>query len=76
VVVGSRFGDRVAVTRGLAAGERVVSAGTFLIDSESQLKAAASGMGVPAHQPEAATVSPRTESKTPEPSPPGAHRHD
>src|SRR6185295_1766816 len=34
VVVGSRFGDRVAITRGLSAGERVVSAGTFLIDSE------------------------------------------
>jgi membrane fusion protein, copper/silver efflux system len=40
VVVGDRFGDRVTITRGLAAGERVVSSGTFLIDSESQLKAA------------------------------------
>ena len=47
VVVGSRFGDRVAITRGLSAGERVVSSGTFLVDSESQLKAAASGMGAP-----------------------------
>ena len=47
VVVGSRFGDRVAITHGLAAGERVVSSGTFLIDSESQLKAATSGMGAP-----------------------------
>ncbi len=50
VVVGDRFGDRVAITRGLAAGERVVSSGTFLIDSESQLKAAASGMGRPEHR--------------------------
>jgi len=50
VVVGERYGDRVAITRGLAAGERVVSSGTFLIDSESQLKAAASGMGAPQHQ--------------------------
>ena len=50
VVIGSRFGDRVAITRGLSAGERVVSSGTFLIDSESQLKAAASGMGTPQHQ--------------------------
>jgi RND family efflux transporter MFP subunit len=50
VVVGERFGDRVAITRGLTAGERVVSSGTFLIDSESQLKAAASGMGAPQHQ--------------------------
>ncbi len=50
VVVGEHFGDRVAITRGLSAGERVVSSGTFLIDSESQLKAAASGMGAPQHQ--------------------------
>jgi len=45
VVVGDRVGDRVVITRGLAVGERVVSSGTFLVDSESQLKAAASGMG-------------------------------
>jgi Cu(I)/Ag(I) efflux system membrane fusion protein len=41
VVVGGRFGDRVSITRGLSAGERVVASGVFLIDSESQLKAAA-----------------------------------
>ena len=50
VVVGDRFEDRVAITSGLKLGERVVSSGTFLIDSESQLKAAASGMGAPQHQ--------------------------
>jgi RND family efflux transporter MFP subunit len=54
VVVGSRSGDRVAITRGLSAGDRVVSSGTFLVDSESQLKAAASGMGAPRPQPGAA----------------------
>jgi len=43
VVVGDRLGDRVVITRGLAVGERVVASGTFLVDSESQLKAAASG---------------------------------
>jgi Cu(I)/Ag(I) efflux system membrane fusion protein len=47
VVVGERFGDRVAIAKGLTAGERVVSSGMFLIDSESQLKSAASGMGAP-----------------------------
>jgi len=47
VVVGERFGDRVAITSGLSVGERVVSSGTFLVDSESQLKAAAGGMGAP-----------------------------
>src|SRR5262245_52812547 len=39
VSVGERFGDRVTIVRGLSAGERVVSSGTFLVDSESQLKA-------------------------------------
>lgn len=47
VETGERLGDRIAVTRGLSAGERVVASGTFLIDSESQLKAAAGAMGAP-----------------------------
>jgi hypothetical protein len=33
-------GDRVLIGEGLAAGERVVSGATFLIDSESRLQAA------------------------------------
>lgn len=40
VETGERIGDRVEILRGLKAGERVVASGTFLIDSESQLKAA------------------------------------
>ncbi len=44
VETGERFGDRVEVRRGLAPGERIVVSGTFLIDSESQLKAAVEGM--------------------------------
>lgn len=48
VVTGQKIGDRVAILRGLAAGERVVTSGNFLISSESQLKSAASGMsGMP-----------------------------
>jgi multidrug efflux pump subunit AcrA (membrane-fusion protein) len=66
VTVGERFGDRVAITRGLSAGERVVSSGTFLVDSESQLKAAASGMGAPQHQ-HSAGAPPKT------PAPPAPH---
>jgi membrane fusion protein, copper/silver efflux system len=50
VVVGDRFGDRVAIARGLSAGERVAASAVFLIDSESQLKAAAGAMGKPAHE--------------------------
>ena len=45
VETGERFEDRVEIRKGLRAGERIVTAGTFLIDSESQLKSAASGMG-------------------------------
>lgn len=47
VTAGERIGDRVVITSGLTAGERVVASGTFLVDSESQLKAAVSGMGAP-----------------------------
>jgi RND family efflux transporter MFP subunit len=44
VETGWRFGNRVEITRGLASGERIVVSGTFLIDSESRMKAAAAGM--------------------------------
>ena len=40
VEVGEHFGDRVQIRRGLAAGEKVVASGAFLVDSESRLKAA------------------------------------
>jgi Cu(I)/Ag(I) efflux system membrane fusion protein len=42
VETGWRIGDQVEVTKGLMAGERIVISGTFLIDSESRMKAAAS----------------------------------
>ena len=41
VQTGWRFGDRVQIVQGLAEGERVVAAGTFLVDSESRLKSVA-----------------------------------
>jgi Cu(I)/Ag(I) efflux system membrane fusion protein len=41
VETGWRSGDRVAITRGIEAGERVVTGGNFLIDSESRLRLAA-----------------------------------
>lgn len=43
VETGARFGEMVEIVKGLAAGERVVASGNFLIDSESQMKAAADG---------------------------------
>ncbi|HEX8894373.1 MAG TPA: efflux RND transporter periplasmic adaptor subunit [Terriglobales bacterium] len=38
VETGWRSGDRVEIVEGLAEGERVVAAGTFLVDSESRLR--------------------------------------
>jgi len=43
VEIGWRFDDRVQIIKGVRKGEMVVSAGTFLVDSESRLQAAASG---------------------------------
>jgi len=38
-------GDRVQVLKGVVEGDTVVSSASFLIDSESRLKAAIAGMG-------------------------------
>lgn len=76
VVVAERLGDRVSIARGLTAGERVVSSGTFLIDSESQLKAAVAGMGAPQHQHGGAAKAPEPKTPASTGSPRGAHRHD
>jgi YHS domain-containing protein len=44
VETGWRIGDQVEVTRGVMPGERIVISGTFLVDSESRMKAAAQGI--------------------------------
>ena len=62
VHVGWRSGDRVEILDGLSEGERVVAAGTFLVDSESRLKSVSS----PAKQPplqEKAVPHPNTQPK-------------
>ena len=43
VRVGERVGGKVEILEGLRAGERIVTSGNFLLDSESQLKAASGG---------------------------------
>jgi Cu(I)/Ag(I) efflux system membrane fusion protein len=43
VKTGARFGDKTEIVAGLTAGERIVTSGTFLIDSESRMRAAAAG---------------------------------
>lgn len=51
VRIGARTDDYYEVVAGLAEGERVVSRALFLVDSESQLKAAIAGMAGPSeHQ--------------------------
>lgn len=65
VEVGAAFGNRVAVKRGLNEGDRVVTAGNFMIDSESRMRApvpqsAMAPMKPPAVPPAAATASAAT----------------
>ena len=52
VQTGWRSGERVEIAGGLTAGERIVVAGNFLLDSESRMKLAAAGLrGAPATDP-------------------------
>jgi len=58
VIVGERADGLVTIVKGLQAGEKVVTSGNFLVDSESRLKAAlrqssASVMGETGPQPAA-----------------------
>jgi Cu(I)/Ag(I) efflux system membrane fusion protein len=44
VHTGQRLGDRVEIVKGLAHGERIVTSGTFFLDSESRMKLAVERM--------------------------------
>jgi Cu(I)/Ag(I) efflux system membrane fusion protein len=48
IEIGARGAERIEVLRGLAAGDTVVSSASFLIDSESRLRAAVAGRGAAA----------------------------
>ncbi len=92
VTTGERDGRRIQILSGLTGGERVVTSGNFLIDSESQMKAAAAGMGgMAGHQhggggmksepdstaPGKAPSHKGHDPKTPAPAAPaGGHKHD
>ena len=54
VDLGTRVGDDFIVTKGLKAGEQIVTSANFLIDSESQLQASLGSFAPP--PPEAATT--------------------
>lgn len=60
VQLGAKVEDKFIVLGGLKAGERITTSANFLIDSESQLKSAAAGMGMPgmSHGGEGAGVKP------------------
>jgi multidrug efflux pump subunit AcrA (membrane-fusion protein) len=45
VWTGTSEGERIAILKGVAEGDTVVSSASFLIDSESRLRAAIAGMG-------------------------------
>jgi RND family efflux transporter MFP subunit len=47
VQLGARVDNKVVILAGLKPGERIVTSANFLIDSESKLKSAAAGMGMP-----------------------------
>ena len=70
VELGSRGDGYVAVLKGLAAGERVVVNGNFLIDAESNLKAALGSLG--GHAAHGGTATPASESSVPAPPAPGS----
>jgi Cu(I)/Ag(I) efflux system membrane fusion protein len=56
VELGARGVDFVEIVKGVSDGEQVVVAANFLIDAESNLKAAISGMGAAPAAPAAATA--------------------
>jgi RND family efflux transporter MFP subunit len=56
VETGWRFDDRVQIVKGLSEGEIVVASGTFLVDSESRLQAAAASSGTSGTPPPAETA--------------------
>jgi Cu(I)/Ag(I) efflux system membrane fusion protein len=51
VETGWRFDDRIQIVKGLSAGERIVVSGTFLLDSEARMKAAAAGISTAVKDP-------------------------
>lgn len=65
VKLGARTGDYVEVLQGVRDGEPVVVSANFLIDAESNLKAAISGLGAATHAGHGAAAAPEPAAKTP-----------
>lgn len=77
VTLGVQLADRIEILSGLTAGERIVAAGVFLLDSESRLRATG-GMGGHAHgaspTPQGAAAPPEARPATPPPDAHAGHR--
>jgi Cu(I)/Ag(I) efflux system membrane fusion protein len=77
VTLGVQLADRIEILSGLTPGERIVSAGVFLLDSESRLRATG-GMGGHAHgaspTPQGAAAPPEARPATPPPDAHAGHR--
>jgi Cu(I)/Ag(I) efflux system membrane fusion protein len=58
VVAGAESGDRIAILEGLAAGEEVVVAGQFLLDSEANLRSGLGRLGEESAAPEGESPAP------------------
>jgi membrane fusion protein, copper/silver efflux system len=77
VTRGVQLADRIEILSGLVPGERIVSAGVFLLDSESRLRATG-GMGGHAHgaspSPQGTASAPDARPATPPADPHAGHR--
>lgn len=77
VTLGVQLADRIEILSGLTAGERIVSAGVFLLDSESRLRATG-GMGGHAHgaspTPQGSSAPPEARPATPPAGPHAGHQ--
>jgi membrane fusion protein, copper/silver efflux system len=75
VRLGAKVDNEFIVLGGLKAGERVVTSANFLIDSESKLKSAAGGMGMPGMSHGGESKAPGASSPSLPPNPAGHSEH-
>lgn len=74
VRLGARQADRIEILDGLTAGETVVTAGVFLIDSESRLRASGTGASHAGHGSSVAVEEPASQAQEPAASAHADHR--